>query len=102
MTIRRSATIDAATAAATTPAAAATRRPMTEDDVLALVWIADPRISPDGTRIAFTRVEVDVKEDKYTTSLWLVGVDGGEARALTADRVIRSHAGRPTARRSRS
>src|SRR5213593_1002522 len=67
----------------TSPETAA-RRPMREEDLLDLVWIADPQLSPDGTRVAFTRVEVDRKEDAYRTSLWMVGVAGGEARALTA------------------
>jgi dipeptidyl aminopeptidase/acylaminoacyl peptidase len=65
-------------------APAATKRPMREDDLLELVWIADPQISPDGTFVAFTRVEVDRKEDSYRTSLWLVPTAGGEARALTS------------------
>ena len=35
---------------------AATRRDLTIDDLTALHWIADPQLSPDGTRVAFTRV----------------------------------------------
>ena len=31
---------------------------MREDDLLKFRWIADPRISPDGTRVAFTLVRV--------------------------------------------
>lgn len=70
--------------AAETPSATATKRPMREDDLLDLVWIADPQMSPDGRFVAFTRVEVDRKEDTYRTSLWLVATAGGEARSLTS------------------
>ena len=56
---------------------------MLEDDLLRLVWIADPRISPDGSRIAFTRVHVDPATDEYRTSLWLAETGGGTPRPLT-------------------
>ena len=45
---------------------------MKEEDLLRLVWVADPQVSPDGTRVAFTRVAVDAEADAYVTSLWLV------------------------------
>src|SRR5262245_55008119 len=67
-----------------TPTPTAVRRPIREDDLVRLVWIADPQISPDGRWIAFTRVEVDAKEDGYRTAVWLVAVDGDEARPLTS------------------
>jgi dipeptidyl aminopeptidase/acylaminoacyl peptidase len=66
------------------PSTAAVKRAMREDDLLDFVWIADPQISPDGRAVAFTRVEVDRKQDAYRTSLWLVAASGGEARALTS------------------
>ncbi len=44
---------------------------MREDDILRMQWIADPQISPDGTRIAFTCVTVDAEADEYRTNLWL-------------------------------
>ena len=47
---------------------------MREDDLLKFRWIADPRISPDGTRVAFTLVHVDAEEDEYRTDLWLATV----------------------------
>lgn len=56
---------------------------MREEDLLRLVWIADPQISPDGTRIVYVRVAVDVALDRYTTALWIVPAAGGEARPLT-------------------
>ena len=61
---------------------------MLEEDLQRLRWIADPQISPDGTRVAFTLVSVDAEADAYRTELWLadVGAPGLAApppRALT-------------------
>jgi dipeptidyl aminopeptidase/acylaminoacyl peptidase len=56
---------------------------MREEDLLRLAWIADPQISPDGSRIACVRVAVDAAEDRYTTALWLVPATGGTPRPLT-------------------
>ena len=62
---------------------AATRRDLTIDDLTALHWIADPQLSPDGTRVAFTRVWVDAEADEYRTAIWLVEADGTGLRRLT-------------------
>ena len=59
--------------------AAAEKRLITETDIFKFVWVADPQISPDGSRVAFVRVTVDEKKDTYDTSLWLARVDGAEA-----------------------
>jgi len=56
---------------------------MRSTDLLHLTWIADPQISPDGSRIAYTRVTVDEPNDTYKTSLWVVPATGGTPRALT-------------------
>src|SRR5512141_1288480 len=62
-----------------------TRRPITEKDLRQFRWIADPQISPDGSRVAFVLVSVDEKEDHYDTSLWVAPASGSaEARRLTA------------------
>ena len=42
------------------------KRLITETDIMKFVWIADPQISPDGTQVAFTRVD-DQRERKTTT-----------------------------------
>ena len=52
------------------------KRLLTETDLFRFVWIADPRPSPDGTRVAFTRVTVNEKGDGYDTALWIVPADG--------------------------
>ncbi|MCI0663379.1 MAG: S9 family peptidase [Acidobacteria bacterium] len=59
------------------------KRMITEMDLFKFVWIADPQISPDGSRVVFVRVWVNQKMDRYETALWLVPTTGGPARQLT-------------------
>jgi dipeptidyl aminopeptidase/acylaminoacyl peptidase len=61
------------------PLAAQTPRPITEKDLFAFVWNANPQVSPDGSRVAFTRVVVDEKKTGYETSIWTVGTSGHDA-----------------------
>src|SRR2546421_12969888 len=63
--------------AASTPRAAQ-RRFITETDLLKFTWIADPQISPDGSTVAFVRVTVNEKENRYETSLYAVATSGTE------------------------
>lgn len=60
-------------------------RPIAETDLFDFVWIADPQISPDGSRVVFVRVTVNDKKDGYDTSLWVVETSGASApRRLTS------------------
>ena len=62
----------------------AQKRAITEKDLWDFVWIGDPQVSPDGSRVAFVRVTVNEKKEGYNTSIWSVPVAGGEApRQLT-------------------
>jgi len=61
-----------------TAALFAQRRNITEKDLFDFVWIGDPQISPDGSRVAFVRVAVNEKKEGYSTSIWSVPVAGGE------------------------
>jgi dipeptidyl aminopeptidase/acylaminoacyl peptidase len=54
-------------------------RAITEKDLFRFNWIADPQLSPDGSRVAFTRVVVDAKRAGYETSIWTVATAGAEA-----------------------
>jgi dipeptidyl aminopeptidase/acylaminoacyl peptidase len=63
---------------------AADRRPIAETDIFSFQWIANPRISPDGSRIVYTHVTVNQKHDNYETALWIIPSSGGPARQLTA------------------
>jgi len=71
-----------------TAPAADGKRLITETDLYAFQWIADPRISPDGGAIVYTRVTVNAKHDGYDSTLWLIPAagpaSGRAARQLTA------------------
>jgi dipeptidyl aminopeptidase/acylaminoacyl peptidase len=61
------------------------KRFITEKDLFKFTWIADPQISPDGSTVAFVRVTVNEKENRYETSLFAVPAAGGDApRRLTS------------------
>src|SRR5438270_194750 len=51
---------------------AADKRGITEKDLFDFVWIGDPQISPDGSRVAFVRVNVNEKKLGYDTAIWTV------------------------------
>ncbi len=55
------------------------KRSITEKDLFDFVWVTNPQVSPDGSRVAFTRVNVDEKRTGYETSIWTVATSGGEA-----------------------
>jgi dipeptidyl aminopeptidase/acylaminoacyl peptidase len=59
-------------------------RNITEKDLFRFVWVADPQLSPDGSQIAYVRVTVNEKKDRYETELWLMpSTPGAAARRLT-------------------
>jgi dipeptidyl aminopeptidase/acylaminoacyl peptidase len=55
------------------------KRLLTDKDLFDFVWVANPQVSPDGSRVAFTRVTVDDKRTGYDTSIWIVGTNGKDA-----------------------
>jgi dipeptidyl aminopeptidase/acylaminoacyl peptidase len=74
-----------ATVAATPATAApAARRPIAETDLFRFVWVADPRISPDGKWIVFVRETVDARREGYETALWIVAAEPAAAAAGNA------------------
>src|SRR3989441_7160036 len=54
------------------------KRPITEKDLFKFTWIANPQLSPDGLRVAFTRVVVDERRTGYESSIWTVATAGNE------------------------
>jgi len=54
-------------------------------DLVAFDRLADPRVSPDGSRIVFTVSSLDLDANKRRSDLWLVGTDGAGLHALTRD-----------------
>jgi dipeptidyl aminopeptidase/acylaminoacyl peptidase len=55
------------------------KRSITDKDIFSFIWIANPQLSPDGSRVAFTRVNVDEKRTGYETSIWMVSTSGNDA-----------------------
>jgi dipeptidyl aminopeptidase/acylaminoacyl peptidase len=62
----------------TPPQPASEKRAITEKDLFGFVWVANPQVSPDGSRVAFTRVNVDGKRTGYETAIWAVPTAGNE------------------------
>jgi dipeptidyl aminopeptidase/acylaminoacyl peptidase len=44
--------------------------------------VSDAQISPDGSRIVYTRQAVNQAEDKWESSLWILNADGSQHRFL--------------------
>src|SRR5579862_7116034 len=64
--------------------AASAGRTISETDIFSFQWMANPRISPDGSRIVYVHVTVNAKHDGYETALWMIPSAGGAARQLTS------------------
>src|SRR5262245_24102404 len=64
-------------------ATAADAHPFTVRDLVRLERLSEPRPSPDGRQVVFTRRVYDWDSNAVTTNLWLVGIDGKGLRALT-------------------
>ena len=59
-------------------------RLLTPEDLYAIVLADDPRISPDGSRVAFVKTEIDRESYEYRRSIWIVPATGGETIRFTA------------------
>ena len=59
-------------------AAPVTKRGITEKDLFDFIWIGDPQLSPDGSRVAYVRVTVNEKKEGYKTSIWTVATAGSD------------------------
>jgi len=73
------------------PPATRAAPPFTAAEMMKLKRLADPRVSPDGGRVAFALAEIDLAGGKRNTDLWLVPVAGGEPRRITASPASDSH-----------
>ena len=69
---------------ATWPASAQpARRPLRIDDIQKIRDVRDPRCSPDARSVAYVVSTIDVKEDKSSPHIWMVGFDGSHDRQVT-------------------
>ncbi|CAN5687204.1 S9 family peptidase [soil metagenome] len=53
------------------------KRSVTIDDLHTVKLVADPNISPDGSRIAYVVTTVDKESNGYRSALWMASADGG-------------------------
>jgi dipeptidyl aminopeptidase/acylaminoacyl peptidase len=71
-----------ATALLSLASPALAQRPMTVEDLLGGVRIADPQVSPDGKWVAFVRTTTDVASGARNADIWVVAADGASAPKL--------------------
>jgi dipeptidyl aminopeptidase/acylaminoacyl peptidase len=53
------------------------------EDLYRLRPVSNPRISPDGQRVAFVVTTIDERKYEYRSSIWVVSTGGGEAKRFT-------------------
>ena len=63
-------------------APAASQQRLSLDHYMDMESVSNPRISPDGSRIVYTRGWIDKVNDSRESSLWLMNADGSRARHL--------------------
>ncbi len=67
------------------------RRPLTLTDLTSLRTVSDPRISPDGRRVAFVVETIDPAANAVRSAIWLVEADASAPpRPLTSDTFLDS------------
>ncbi|HJT65221.1 MAG TPA: S9 family peptidase [Pyrinomonadaceae bacterium] len=59
------------------------RHPLTLDDLARFRNVGDPQVSPDGKFVAYVVSTVNVKDDKSSSHIWMVGIDGSNDRQIT-------------------
>ncbi|MEH6681848.1 MAG: S9 family peptidase [Sediminicola sp.] len=52
-------------------------------DIFDMEYVSDPQISPDGSKIIYTRNFTDIMTDKNLSNLWIINFDGSGNRPLT-------------------
>jgi dipeptidyl aminopeptidase/acylaminoacyl peptidase len=58
---------------------------MQAEDVYALTGVGDPRLDPNGSKVAYVIWSIDREESEYRGNIWLAAVDGSSpARRFTA------------------
>ncbi|HEX5501403.1 MAG TPA: hypothetical protein VFW96_02195, partial [Thermomicrobiales bacterium] len=52
------------------------KRGITAEDLYRFTYVADPRVSPDGARVAFVRTTIDREANAYRSRIWVAPSDG--------------------------
>jgi dipeptidyl aminopeptidase/acylaminoacyl peptidase len=66
------------------PFVAAQNRTYTIEELLKVRRVADPQISPDGKRVAFTIGDVNFDGNRIVTQIYTKSLDGGDIKQLTS------------------
>lgn len=72
----------AAVAVAAVPVAAQETQRLSLDHYMDMESVSDPQISPDGSRIVYTRAWIDPVNDSRESALWMMNADGSRSRQL--------------------
>ncbi len=64
-------------------AAGAAPHPFNVHDLVMMDRVADPQLSPDGTQVLYQLRQTDYEANRGRTSLWRVGIAGGQPTKLT-------------------
>ena len=59
------------------------KRRIKVEDLRSIVFVSDPQISPDGSKIAFVHSAIDHDEDKYLRHIWLADTETGKLNQFT-------------------
>jgi dipeptidyl aminopeptidase/acylaminoacyl peptidase len=61
------------------------RRPVKAEDLYNILLVADPDLSPDGSRVVYTVTTLDKDENRYRAALWVADLQGAQRpRRLTS------------------
>src|SRR5437016_14564374 len=55
---------------------AQTKRPMTVDDLITAIRVSEPRVSPDGKQVVFTRTATALDSGRSNADIWTVPGEG--------------------------
>src|SRR2546430_6582738 len=69
--------------AATLTLSAQAPRLLDKDTFMEMEAVANPAISPDGSRVVFAREWIDQMKDQRRSNLWVARTDGSRVRELT-------------------
>lgn len=58
-------------------------RPFTLNDLLGVVRVGDPQVSPDGAWVAYVRTTTNLEAGKRNSDLWVMPFAGGPGKQLT-------------------
>jgi len=53
------------------------------EDLGRFVFVSDPQVSPDGSRVAYVHTRVDMRGDDYIKHIWMYDVEGGRHTQFT-------------------